>query len=141
MTDEAWRRIEPLMGGSRSAIDRRILVEALLDKAVSGERFKDLAQRYGLSGEALQSQSHRPLKAGVWATAMTSLEGMEAVPAWQPPRVEMRASLKSLAIESIVGAAEHDRWTSGRRRRTPYAPRNPAAPRRASRSARWPRSP
>ncbi|MET9976301.1 recombinase family protein [Streptomyces microflavus] len=141
LTDEAWGRIEPLMGGSRSAIDRRTVVEALLDKAVSGERFKDLAQRYGLSGETLQTQSHRWLKAGVWATAMTSLTGMEAVPAWQPPRVEIRASLKPLAIESIVGVAEHDRWTSDRRRRTPYAPRSPAVPRRASRSVRWPRSP
>lgn len=98
LTDEAWERIKPLMGGSRSVIDRRTMVEALLDKAVSGDRFKELAQRYGIDWTTLQTQAHRWLKAGVWAEAMTLLKDMEAVPAWQPDPVEIRASLKPLAI-------------------------------------------
>ncbi|MFD9925700.1 recombinase family protein [[Kitasatospora] papulosa] len=141
LTDEAWERIKPLMGGSRSVIDRRTMLAALLDKAVSGERFKELAQRYGIGWTTLQTQAHRWLKAGVWAEAMTLLKDMEAVPPWQPDPVQIRASLKPLAIESIAGDEERDPWTRDRRRRTPSVHRSPGGPCRGTRSARGRSSP
>lgn len=79
LCDQAWERIEPLMGGSRSVVDRRTIVAALLDKAVSGERFQDVAPRYGVKSATLQTQAYRWLQAGVWAEAMTSLKGMESL--------------------------------------------------------------
>ncbi|MEU6610395.1 recombinase family protein [Streptomyces shenzhenensis] len=126
LTDEAWRRIKPLMGGSRSVIDRRTMVQALLDKAVSGHRFKELAPRYGIDGKTLQTQAHRWLKAGVWAEAMALLKGMKAVPVWQADPVEIRGSLKPLASESIVGCRERDRSNPDRPRRIRCVRRSPA---------------
>ncbi|WP_406282403.1 recombinase family protein [Streptomyces sp. NBC_00209] len=141
LCDQAWARIEPLMGGSRSVVDRRTIVAALLDKAVSGERFQDVAPRYGVKPATLQTQAHRWLQAGVWAEAMTSLKGMESQPAWQPDPVEIRASLKPLAIECFEGDVERDGSTPGRRRRTRSARRCPAARCRGTGSGRAPRSP
>jgi hypothetical protein len=129
------------MGGSRSVINRRTRLGALLDKAVSGDRFKELAQRYGIDWKTLQTQAHRWLKAGVRAEAMTLLKDMKAVPAWQPDPVEILVSLKPLAIESIVGDGEPDRWRTGRRRRTRCGRRRPAGSRRARRPERAPRGP
>ncbi|BFO16930.1 hypothetical protein SHKM778_33180 [Streptomyces sp. KM77-8] len=129
LTDEAWERIKPLMGGSRSVIDRRTVVQALLDKAVSGDRFKELAPEYGIDWKALQTQAHRWLKTGIWAEAMTLLKDMKAVPAWQPDPVEILVSLKPLAIESIVGDREPDGSTPARPRRTRSVHRSPGGPR------------
>ncbi|MFI5628747.1 hypothetical protein ACIA8E_05035 [Streptomyces sp. NPDC051664] len=89
----------------------------------------------------LQTQAHRWLKAGIWAEAMTLLKDVEAVPAWQPDPVEIRASLKPLAIEPIVGDGERDRWIPARPRRTRCARRSLAGRCRGTRSGRAPNSP
>jgi hypothetical protein len=108
LTDEGWERIKPLMGGSRSTIDRRTMVEAMLEKAVTGARFKDLAPKYGIDGKTLQTQAHRWVSGQTWAEAMALLEDAETVPVWQPDPVEIKVSLKPLAIESKVGDSERD---------------------------------
>jgi DNA invertase Pin-like site-specific DNA recombinase len=109
LTDEAWERIKPLVGGSRPTIDRRTVVQALLDKAVTGARYKELAPQYGIDWKTLQTQANRWLRSGTWGEAMAMLKGMDAVPAWQPDPIDIKVSLKPLAIESRVGDGERDR--------------------------------
>ncbi|WNM31318.1 recombinase family protein [Streptomyces sp. Li-HN-5-11] len=113
LTDEVWERIRPLLGGSRSKTDRRTMIEAMLNKAISGARFKELAPKYGIDWKTLQTQAHRWLSGGTWAAAMDLLTDAETVPAWQPDPIDIKVSLKPLAIP-------------GRPRRTPCAPRSPA---------------
>lgn len=108
LTDGGWERIKPLMGGSRSTIDRRVMVTALLDKAVTGEQYKELAPRYGIDWKTMQTQANRWLRSGAWADAMALLQDAETLPVWQPDPVEIRVSLKPLAIESIAGDAERE---------------------------------
>jgi hypothetical protein len=108
LTDKGWERIKPLLGGSRSKIDRRTVVEAMLDKAASGARFKELAPKYGIDWKTLQTQAHRWVSGGTWAEAMALLTDVQTVPVWQPDPVEIRVSLRPLAIESKLGNAERD---------------------------------
>lgn len=114
LSDEAWERIKPLMGGSRSQHDRRTVVEALLDKAVTGARYDEVAEKYGLPKVSLQTQSNRWLGRGVWDQAMDLLEDAETLPVWQPAPVEIRVSLRPLAMESKLGDGESDPWVEGR---------------------------
>lgn len=108
LTDDGWERIKPLLGGSRSTVPRRTVVEAMLEKAVSGERFAELAQRYGVNSKTLQTQAHRWISGGVWSDAMDLLTDAERVPVWQPEPVEIRVSLRPLGIESRLGGGERD---------------------------------
>ncbi|MEV5959503.1 recombinase family protein [Streptomyces sp. NPDC051987] len=126
LTDEGWERIKPLMGGSRSVIPRRLVVEVLLEKAVSGARFKELALKYGIDWKALQTQANRWLASGTWTEAMALLVDAQTLPAWRPDPVEIKVSLKPLAIESKLGAGERDDSTRDLRRRTRCARRSPA---------------
>jgi hypothetical protein len=129
LTDDAWERMAALMSGPRCTVNRRVMVEALLDKAVSGARYKDLTPKYGVDSKTLQTQAHRWLARGVWGEAMDLLADMESVSAWRPDPVEIRVTFRPLAIESKVGVEEPDGSTPGRRHRTPCVPRSPAGPR------------
>lgn len=128
LTDDAWERVAPLMGGSRSTIDRRVMVEALLEKAISGARYQDLASKCGVNSKSLQTQANRWLRDGVWDAAMELLADAEQVPVWQPDPIEIKVTFAPLAIESRVGVEEREGWTRGVRRRTRCARRTPAAP-------------
>ncbi|MGW9420623.1 recombinase family protein [Streptomyces koyangensis] len=128
LTDDAWERVAPLMGGSRSTIDRRVMVEALLEKAISGARYQDLASKCGVNSKSLQTQANRWLRDGVWDAAMELLADAEQVPVWQPDPIEIKVTFAPLAIESRVGVEEREGWTRGGRRRTRCARRTPAAP-------------
>nr|WP_251692450.1 recombinase family protein [Streptomyces sp. CHD11] len=141
LTDDAWERIAPLMGGPRCTIDRRVMVEALLEKATSGARYKELAPKYGVDWKTLQTQANRWLNRGVWAEAMKVLADAECVPVWQPDPVEIKVTFAPLAIESRVGVEERDGSSPDRRHRTRSAHRSPGAPRPASPAAHAPRSP
>ncbi|WP_236570850.1 recombinase family protein [Streptomyces sp. GF20] len=128
LTDDAWERIAPLMGGSRSTIDRRVMVEALLEKAISGARYQDLASKYGVNAKSLQTQANRWLSGGVWGAAMELLADAEQVSVWQPDPIEIKVTFAPLAIESRVGVEEREGSTRDGRRRTRCARRTPAAP-------------
>ncbi|CAM5404270.1 hypothetical protein SVIOM342S_06815 [Streptomyces violaceorubidus] len=128
LTDDAWERIAPLMGGPRCTIDRRVMVEALLEKATSGARYKELAPKYGVDWKTLQTQANRWLNRGVWAEAMKVLADAECVPVWQPDPVEIKVTFAPLALESRVGVEERDGSNRGRRHRTPCARRSPGRP-------------
>ncbi|WP_262505315.1 transposase [Streptomyces sp. TRM68367] len=136
LTDEGWERIKPLMGGSRSTHDRRAVTEAMLEKAVTGARLDEVALKYGVVKKALQTQSHRWLSNGTWAKAMELLAGSETRPVWQPDPVEIKVTVRPLAIESRLGDGEQDPSTPGRPRRTRCARRNPGARCRAGGSGR-----
>ncbi|WP_276209196.1 MULTISPECIES: hypothetical protein [Streptomyces] len=41
------------MGGSRSTIVRRVMVEVLPEKAISGARYQDLASKYSVNAKSL----------------------------------------------------------------------------------------
>ncbi|MFF9813701.1 transposase [Streptomyces sp. NPDC014006] len=141
LTDEGWELIKPLMGGRRSTIDRRTVTEALLEKAVTGEGMADIAPRYGVNLNALQTQSNRWLQDGTWAKAMELLKDAETRPAWSPVPAEIKVTLRPLAIECKDGDGERAPWRPGRRRRTRCAPRSPDGPCRAAAPARGRGSP
>ncbi|WP_242535795.1 recombinase family protein [Streptomyces albidoflavus] len=132
LTDDAWERIAPLMGGSRSKIVRRVMVEALLEKAISGARYQDLASKYTVNAKSLQTQANRWLSGGVWGAAMELLADAEQVSVWQPDPIEIKVTFAPLAIESTiesrVGVEEREGSTRDGRRRTRCARRTPAAP-------------
>ncbi|MGW2513623.1 recombinase family protein [Streptomyces scopuliridis] len=140
LTDEGWERIKPLMGGSRSTLDRRMVVEALLHKARTNLRWPDLPAEYG-NYRSLRTQAQRWLASDVWTEAMELLADAESTPAWEPEHTQIKVSLRPLAIESRVGDEEHEGSSTGRPGRTPYAPRSPGARCRAGRSPRARRSP
>lgn len=106
LTDDGWERIKPLMGGSRSKLDRRKVVEAMLDKAATGDRLTEVGLRHGMNGKSVQTQSHRWLGDGTWAKAMDLLKDTEAVPPWAPAAIEIRVTVRPLAIESRLGDGE-----------------------------------
>ncbi|MEU1454392.1 recombinase family protein [Streptomyces avermitilis] len=141
LTDEGWELIRPLMGGSRSKIDRRTMVEAMLEKAISGARFQDLAPRCKVNWTTLQTQSHRWLSDGTWASAMERLKNVQTRPVWSPDPIEIEVTIRPLAIESKLGDGARSGSRTARRRRTRCARRSPAGPRRARRPGRARRSP
>lgn len=114
LTDGGWERIKPLMGGSRSKLDRRTVVEALLEKAVSGALVKDMAQKYGIPASSLQTQSYRWLQDGIWEQAMGLLVDAQTRPVWMPDPIEIKVSLRPLAIESKLGDGEREGWMGSR---------------------------
>ncbi|GEJ99711.1 DNA recombinase [Streptomyces sp. 1-11] len=136
LADEGWERIKPLMGGSRSKMDRRQVVQLLLEKAVTGDRMIDLGSRYDLNPKSLQTQSHRWLADGTWAAAMELLKDADTRPVWEPDSIEIQVTIRPRAIESKPGDGESDSWRRARRGRTPCARRSPAGSRRAPRSGR-----
>ncbi|MFC5799151.1 recombinase family protein [Streptomyces formicae] len=140
LTDEGWERIKHLMGGSRSKMDRRLVVEALLHKARTGARWKDMPAEYG-NPRSLQTQTDRWLASGTWEAAMELLKDEPGESVWSPEPTEFKVSLKPLAIESRIGDGTQDGSSTALRRRTPYARRSPAGRRRAELSGRAPRSP
>lgn len=113
LTADGWELIKPLMGGSRSKIERRQVVEVLLEKAVTGDRMIDLGLKYGLNPKSLQTQSHRWLADGTWARAMGRLKDAKTRPVWQPDPIEIKVTIRPLAIESKVGTGARDRTDGG----------------------------
>ncbi|GAA5078768.1 recombinase family protein [Streptomyces similanensis] len=136
LTDEGWELIKPLMGGSRSKLDRRQVVQILLDKAVSGERMIDLGAKHGLNSKSLQTQSHRWLSDGTWVKAMERLKDVQTSPVWSPDPIEIEVTIRPLAIESKLGDGARDGSRPVRPRRTRCARRSPAGPRRGRRPGR-----
>lgn len=106
LTGEGWERIKPLMGGSRSTLDRRAVVEAMLTKAATGQRWQDMPEAG--NPRSLQTQAFRWLESGTWAEAMDLLEGQETRSVWMPDPVEIQVSLRPLAIESRLGEGERE---------------------------------
>ncbi|MFJ7995723.1 recombinase family protein [Streptomyces sp. NPDC096310] len=140
LTDAGWERIKPLMGGSRSTLDRRLVVESLLHKARTNLRWRDMPETYG-NYRSLSTQAQRWLTSGTWTRAMEELKDAETVPAWRPEQTEICVSLRPLAIESSLGDEDREGWSTGRPDRTPYARRTPGARCRAGRCPRARRSP
>ncbi|MBA2946712.1 recombinase family protein [Streptomyces himalayensis] len=110
LDDEGWERIRHLMGGSRSTLDRRTMVEAMLTKAVTGTRWED-SPALG-NPRSLQTQAYRWVASGVWGQAMDLLTDVESRPVWMPDPVEIRVSLRPLAVESRPGDEERDGLTT-----------------------------
>lgn len=108
LTDEGWERIKPVVIGKKAGLDKRTMVTAMLEKAVTGERYQEVASRFGISPQSMQTQANRWLRSGIWADAMALLEDAEARTAWQPDPVEIKVTVKPLAIESMVGDGERD---------------------------------
>lgn len=112
LTDDGWERIKSLMGGSRSKLDRRAIVEAMLEKAVTGQRWQDMPDV--ANPRSLQTQAFRWLESGTWGQAMDLLKDQKARPVWMPDPVEIKVSLRPLAIESKLGDGERDGSMEGR---------------------------
>ena len=108
LTDAGWARVEPLLKGRSDAGPKRPVLEALLLKARTGVRFKDLGEQYGKPA-TLQTQSTRWLASGAWDAAMELLRDEPAEPAWRPDPIEIRVSLRPLvATESSIGFGADD---------------------------------
>lgn len=113
LTDQGWARVEPLLAPRRGSADRRPVLEALLHKARTGARFKDMAGEYG-NPASLQTQATRWMNSGAWGEAMELLKDEPGSPAWRPDPIEIRVSLRPLAIESNGGDRERGGWRTGR---------------------------
>ncbi|MGR8008228.1 transposase [Streptomyces hypolithicus] len=105
LTDDAWRRVEPLLKGRSDAAPKRPTLEALLLKARTGVRFKDLPGEYG-NPASLQTQANRWRASGAWDAAMDLLKDEPGAPAWRPDPVEIKVTLRPLAIESSIGGGD-----------------------------------
>ncbi|WP_410088764.1 recombinase family protein [Streptomyces sp. t39] len=122
LTDEAWAKVEHLLRPRRGASPKRPVLEALLEKARTGARFADLAERYG-NPASLQTQANRWLASGAWDAAMELLEGMPGQPAWRVPPVEISVTFRPLAVsEFCVGDASCDPTGGWRRICIPCCP-------------------
>jgi DNA invertase Pin-like site-specific DNA recombinase/uncharacterized coiled-coil protein SlyX len=115
LTDEGWERIEHLVKGRRSDVkhDRRGVVEALLLKARTGVKYRDLPPG-SAPAHTLQTTANRWMKDGTWAQAMELLKDEPGQPAWKPDPVRVEVSLKPLAIECRCGEEESGGWVGGR---------------------------
>lgn len=112
LTDEGWERIRPLMGGSRSKLDRRTVVEAMLTKAVGGQRWEDMPAAG--NPRSLQTQAFRWMASGTWAEAMELLRDQDTRPVWMPDPIDIKVSFRPLAIESKLGGEEREGSIEGR---------------------------
>ncbi|OMI84600.1 hypothetical protein BSZ07_38145 [Streptomyces sp. M1013] len=64
-----------------------VTVEALLEKTISGARYKDLAPKYGVDWKTLQTQANRWLNRGARAEAMKVSADVNRDPAASEPAV------------------------------------------------------
>ncbi|MFI9041227.1 transposase, partial [Streptomyces sp. NPDC053726] len=98
LTDEAWAKAEPVFTGpsaGRPTRPPRLMLEALLHKAVSRCSWREIGEQYG-PWATVASTWRRWNERGVWAEGMELLAGMPGTPippeeiALPPIRVEGR---------------------------------------------------
>ncbi|MCF2435441.1 hypothetical protein LV779_15800 [Streptomyces thinghirensis] len=58
LTDDAWEWIARLVGGPSCIFARRVMVEVLLEKVISGARYKELAPEFGVAWVTLKAQAN-----------------------------------------------------------------------------------
>lgn len=110
LTDEQWRRIEPLLPGrngdpGRTAVDNRLFVNAVRWVAKTGAPWRDLPERFGKWNSVFQ-RFNRWCQRGVWQRIAESLnEDLD---------------LEHLLLDAtIIRAHQHAAGGKGGRRRRP----------------------
>src|SRR6476646_12206608 len=78
LTDEQWRRLEPLLPPQRPetgrpARDHRTVVNAILWRLRTGAPWRDLPERYG-PWQTAYSRFRRGQQAGVWTRVLAALQ-------------------------------------------------------------------
>ncbi|GAA4890746.1 recombinase family protein [Streptomyces coeruleoprunus] len=106
LTDENWQRVKDILKPRRAGarLDRRMILEALLDKARTGAKYEEL--QLECDYKTVRTTARRWLMRGSWAAAMELLKDEPGEPAWEQPPVRVRVSLRPLVTEFKLGDEE-----------------------------------
>lgn len=107
LSDEAWAAVEPVLPVSKGKLSSRQILDAFLDKAISGDTWPIIAERHGST--RLRAAWNQWGTSGLWEAAMEALRAFDGLPAASPhplPPMELVGVVKPGLILAGSGVLE-----------------------------------